>query len=169
MLQNVKEMFSGLNIVDSEPGTLEDAKVFFKNAFAIKSEIERATEDGVFDINDLPGFFDELQDAPKTFRAALKLPSFFSTMSDEEGDQLGLYLGEKFNMDNDEVEVKVEATVKMVLSLVSYFNVMRGASDAAPIEEPVVNAAPKKKGGRKKNVEDNVQAKEETSENNEEN
>ena len=96
---------------------VENIIVVMEAAIAVGMDIADALEDGKFGWADTIGLAKNIPDVVSAAKAAKELPDELRDLDDEERDEIVAYFADKFDLDNDELEEKLERVFSVAVGL----------------------------------------------------
>lgn len=98
---------------------IENLKKMVKFACDFTKEVATAMSDGKFQWSEAFGFIDEIMQIPGVVKSWPEVKQEIGELSLEERQALYDYLVTEFDIPNDEVEAKIEASLQWVLNTIA--------------------------------------------------
>jgi hypothetical protein len=105
---------------------IKETKECLNFALSLGSAIARSLEDGKFSFSDLVYFFSAMQTATDAIEGAQYIPGELADMSKEEKAELIRFATSKFNIEQKDVERRIELGFATALNLVELINEFTG-------------------------------------------
>ena len=98
---------------------LKETKELFTFLFNIIEGVKTANEDGTLTITDIPAFFNALVSAPAAVNGANLLINELITATPEEKTVFYNWIADKFNINNEKIELYVENVFVHIVGIVT--------------------------------------------------
>lgn len=96
---------------------IKETKDLVRFGLSLGKGIQEAMEDGKIDLLDAMKFLPVLKDLKPAIEGAKEIPAELKDMDDEERAELLDFFQKEFDLEDDELELKVEAGLQVALSL----------------------------------------------------
>ena len=106
--------------------SIEKTKVAVAGIFALINATDRAAQNGI-GIDDAPLLMGPISAMPGVLAALKDVPNELGDLNAEEKKELMDFVGEKFDIADDKLEVAIEETMKALMQLKSAYEAIRVA------------------------------------------
>jgi hypothetical protein len=119
---------------------IEDLKEIVKFGLGLGNAFGKSLSDGKVSLSDLANFVVPLKDAVPAFVGMSNAKDVLLSMSEEQHKELIDFAKVEFDLENDDIEVKVEGAIDLALHIFRY--VMLFVKKSSPVEGGVQVEAP---------------------------
>lgn len=96
---------------------IEQTKEMLIFGFKLGEAFESSLKDGKFTLTDLQNFLPAVMSAPAAFSQIEELPKELADLDANEMAALKTFVQQEFNLEDDELELKIEAALGLALNI----------------------------------------------------
>jgi len=96
---------------------IDKVKLALALGFSLGEQIEKAMEDGKFNLSDLPGFIDEFMQIQGVVESGKDVLAQALDLDAAERAEINTWAQAEFNIANDELEAKIESALDLAISI----------------------------------------------------
>lgn len=104
---------------------IENVKLFVGLGFKFGKQTETALADGQFTTSDAFGYLDELMEIPNVASHSKEELAEALDLDSDERTEINLWAKKEFDLKNDEVEEKVDASLDFAVSALIFYRVWK--------------------------------------------